>query len=107
MENFMDFTTGDIVAINVHALYYAFGLRLSNTEVNVTPKNRIKDGMPSDYWYDLDFHASGKLACMDGEECEIVNIDKHGNITFCNRNGDDEVFFILSPEESKVALYSY
>ena len=41
MENFMDFTTGDIVAINVHALYYAFGLRLSNTEVNVTPKNRI------------------------------------------------------------------
>lgn len=99
-----NFKIGEIVGINVSALYRTFGQRLSNTEIGVIPKNRVRGGLPSDYWYDLNFQGSGDLACMDGEECEILNIDKHGNITFRNENGDNDVCFVLSPEESKVAI---
>lgn len=106
MENLANFKNGEIVVINVHALYHAFGLRLSNTEIGVVPKNKVKNGMPSDYWYDLNFQTSGELACMDGEECEIANIDKYGNMTFRNNNGDEEVCFTLSKEEAKVAICS-
>lgn len=103
MENFK---TGEIVAINVRALFSHFGVRLRNTEIAAVPKYNKGEQYPSDYWYDLNFQTSGELACMDGEECEIANIDKYGNMTFRNNNGDEEVCFTLSADEAKVALFS-
>lgn len=96
---------GEIVGINVHALYSAFGLRLSKTEIEVVPKNRVKGGLPSDYFYDLNFQSSRDLACMDGEECAVASVDEYGNITFQNDNGDEPVFFTLSPAEVSVAIF--
>lgn len=101
MENFK---TGEIVGINVHALYHSFGQRLTHTGITVTGKQG-NDHFPLDYWYDLTFH-NGDLACMDGEECRIGNVDKYGNVTFINENGDTDACFTLSPAEAKIAVYS-
>ena len=98
------FKTGDSVIVNVCALYNRFGEHLRNTEIALVPKPHMADEIDSGYWYDLNFHGSGELACFDGEDCVIANIDRAGNITLRNENADDDVCFTLSKEEAKIAI---
>lgn len=92
---------GDIVCINVKALYDSFGEKLHNTAIE-----HCADDWPENYYYDLCNQSNGSLACMDGEKCYVVYIGKTGDIVFRNENGDEDVHFTLTAEEAKVAVYT-
>lgn len=54
--------------------------------------------------YDL-YNVSGELACMNGEECRIVERHDH-QVLLANDNSDLTVYFALSAEEFEVAAFS-
>lgn len=57
-----------------------------------------------DAYWDL-YNVGNELACMDGETCEVVSVDKDGFVTLKNDDGESEKLFTLSPEEANIGLF--
>lgn len=95
-KNDNEIRRGEIVSINVEALYEFFGDQLHNTKIDKT----------GDFYFDLYNQSNGDLACMNGEECCVEFVGKTGDVVFRNENGDEDVLFTLTAEEVKVAVYT-
>lgn len=70
---------------------------------NITIKAQYDKKEDSAY-FDL-YNEHNELACMDGETCEIVNIDQNGFVTLKNADGESEKLFTLSPYEAAIGLF--
>lgn len=64
-----------------------------------------KDESGENAYFDL-YNEHNELACMDGETCRIVDIDKNGFVTLKNVDGESEKLFTLSPYEAAIGLFA-
>lgn len=89
---------GDRVNISVQALYDKYGENLSCCGID----NNSREGNYCDL-----YNGFGEIACMDGEQCTINDVDNNSEtVTLINTEGDYAVVFQLSFKEYKTAVFN-
>lgn len=84
------------VCISVESLYEKIGVFLTYGTIN----KYVEDDSVYYDFYDVD----GVIACMDGEEVEIVYQDNN-IVELLNKNGEPATRFKLTKNEFEIATY--
>lgn len=93
-------TRGETVYIDVATLFSTYGGQLTYTEIW-----HYSDRSETEEFFDLYRSQDETLAIYDGEPCTIESVDPdNGEVTFKSDNGDCNVYFTLTAEETEIAL---
>ena len=88
----VELVEGDDVTISVRSLFY---------EANPITFGHVVREAGNEY---VLYNENNENACFNGEKCRIYQVgDKL--ITFANNNGDGTIFFTLTHEEARAALF--
>lgn len=94
----MEDVTITTVCISVENLYNMYGKDLYLNTIATEHSNSCT-------YYDL-YNEHGELACLDGEEVNVVQ-KGNGLISFVNCNGEYDVYFALTLKEAEKAIIGY
>ena len=92
------------VSISLKALYDNGIKGWGEYYIETEPSNEDEidePGEAEEYGY-YDLYDNNGVVCMDGEDCEIVNIDED-EVLLCNRDGEKEKLFTMSKETFEIA----
>lgn len=78
--------------ISVKELFENFGSSLIHTDI-----------VHMGEYYDL-YDKSGKVVCLDGEECNVLSVDDQ-NVVLENKCGEEPVIFKLLLKEFDIAAF--
>lgn len=83
------------MAISLETLYRKFGENLKYGKIKKTVDGKQE-------YFDL--YSDGKLVCMDGETCGVINKGDN-SILVKNVNGETDGSFLLSVEEFNIGCF--
>ena len=92
------------VSISLKALYDNGIKGWGEYHIETEPSNEDEingPGEAEEYGY-YDLYDNSGVVCMDGESCEIVNIDED-EVLLCNRDGEKEKLFTMNKETFEIA----
>lgn len=87
--------------ISVKTLYEHFGEKLT---YGIIEKDYGSNEESDRHYYDLYNMHDDMIACMDGENVQIVE-ENETSIKFLNTDGEKDVEFLLSREEFEIASF--
>jgi len=90
-------TTTNTITVSLETLYSIFG---RNLKYGVIEHGYQKE--TDTHYYDLETTSAG-IVCMDGEECEVLQI-LDDRVLLANKAGEEETLFHFSMDEYKALL---
>lgn len=87
------------VCISLETLYNEIGENLTHAVIEKTYQEETDTT-----YYDLRNNSRDLVACMDGEEVQIIS-ENENVVEFLNTNGEIDMIFKLSKEEFNIATF--